>query len=103
MDDQTDPPAADPAPGDDEWTLSTAEVALRLGKSRPTVSRIKRSELPYMARGDRGHRRYRPADVEAYRRGMRVGQPVGTADRLDALEEDMARVKRHLGLDDDGG
>lgn len=97
MDDQTDPPAA----GDDEWTLSTAEVALRLGKSRPTVSRIPRTELPYMAQGERGHRKYRPVDVEAYRRGLQVASPVGTADRLDSLERRMARVERHLGVDDE--
>ncbi len=85
----------------EEPTLTTAQVADLLGISRPSVSRIPWSRLPFVRKGpgELGHRRYRVSDVEAYQAG-RVA-PAPPADRLESLEERMARVERHLGLGQD--
>lgn len=49
-----------------EQPLTIREVALRLGVHYNTVQRMPPHELPYWRFGNRGDRKYDPADVEAY-------------------------------------
>lgn len=86
--------------------IGATEAGRLLGLHRGSVWAIPADELPYtLTRGGgvRRQRRYRRADVERYRETHGRPVPPSTGERLDALESDMARVKRHLGLDDDGG
>lgn len=46
--------------------LSADEVAARLDMSGRHVRRIPPTQLPYLVLQERGHRRYDPADLEAY-------------------------------------
>jgi excisionase family DNA binding protein len=93
---------------DDE--LTTAQAAALLGVDTSTVWRMaKRGELPYRLTPAE-HRRYPRPAVEAAAERLRAGLPPveaaerpGLESRVGSLEDDMARVKRHLGLDDDGG
>ena len=48
-----------------EW-LSAGEVERALGISENMRRAIPPADLPYMRLGDRGDRRYRVADVQAY-------------------------------------
>lgn len=51
--------------------LSADEVAARLEMTGRTVRRIPPASLPYLVIQDRGHRRYDPADVDAFLRRIR--------------------------------
>lgn len=86
--------------------IGATEAGRLLGVHRGSVWAIPSDELPYtLTRGGahRRQRRYRRSDVERYRETQGRPVPPSTGERLDALEEDMARVKRHLGLDGEGG
>ncbi len=85
---------------DDE--LTTAKVAALLRVDTSTVYRMaERGELRFR-KTPKGHRRFERAQVEALAAGLEAGedQGVGTSRRLDSLERRMARVERHLGVDD---
>ncbi len=88
-------------PGDE---LTTAEAAELLGVDTSTVYRMwKRGDLPARLT-PKGHRRYARAEVERIAAGLARGEapvPVSVEERVGSLESDMARVKRHLGLDAD--
>ncbi len=84
--------------------LTTAEAAELLGVDTSTVYRMwKRGDLPARLT-PKGHRRYARAEVERIAAGLAAAGPVPPSvdERVGSLEEDMAQVKRHLGLDQDG-
>lgn len=53
--------------------LRPREVGARLGLTSQTVKAIPVERLPYTRVNERGDRRYRPEDVDAYLASRRVG------------------------------
>ena len=62
--------------GAEDYTLTTKQVADALGVHPSTVWRIAREQL-YFVKTPGGQRRYRQADVDAYRAGL---DPRGVSD-----------------------
>jgi len=82
-----------PADGDPwDYTLGYSDVAALLGVHRSRVNKIPPEQLPYREtpggsfKG--GRRKYRPEDVEAYRRSR-----MRTDARFTAVEVDIADLK----------